>query len=312
MTMIYFLTVRRASDTIDLYLENVAPEMRSLIVPLHYERWLKRQGHREQGHRGKGHPPGVYLLADIERLSPKQMARTAAIGDQLSETGQHRFINHPLKTLRRYDLLRLMHARGTNQFQAFRPKEIDESLRYPVFVRGENDHKGAQSQLLSHRGELDQAIRRLTWQWKGWRDKVVTEFCDTADENGVYRKYAAFKIGSRILPRSLFFSHHWMLKSWDLMTDTMVAEEQEYIFSNPHEEQLQSIFAAANIDYGRIDYALLDGKIQVWEINTNPALPSGYSPETAPRTDVLKWFRGELAEAFHTLNAPTAERASAA
>jgi len=42
--------------------------------------------------------------------------------------------------------------------------------------------------------------------------------------------------------------------------------------SNPHESWLRETFALARIDFGRIDYGLLDGVPQVWEINTNPTL----------------------------------------
>ena len=32
------------------------------------------------------------------------------------------------------------------------------------------------------------------------------------------------------------------------------------------------MFQIAGIDYGRIDYSMLDGEPQVWEINTNPTV----------------------------------------
>jgi hypothetical protein len=48
----------------------------------------------------------------------------------------------------------------------------------------------------------------------------------------------------------------------------------EYLQAHPHEAELRKIFDLANIEYGRIDYSLLNGKIQVWEINTNPNITS--------------------------------------
>ena len=76
----------------------------------------------------------------------------------------------------------------------------------------------------------------------------------------------------RILPRHLFFSRHWVVKDWSVLTDDLLREELEYLATNPHERQLREIFAAARIEYGRIDYSLRDGEMQVWEINTNPTL----------------------------------------
>ena len=100
---------------------------------------------------------------------------------------------------------------------------------------------------------------------------------------------------TRILPRHLFFSRHWVVKDWSVLDDALLREEQQYLATNPHERQLREIFAAARIEYGRIDYSLRDGEMQVWEINTNPIIigmgpararseaPSGRGAACAPR-----------------------------
>jgi hypothetical protein len=49
-------------------------------------------------------------------------------------------------------------------------------------------------------------------------------------------------------------------------------EERDYVMANPHEAALRTIFAIAKIAYGRIDYGMVDGRPQVWEINTDPHL----------------------------------------
>jgi hypothetical protein len=52
-------------------------------------------------------------------------------------------------------------------------------------------------------------------------------------------------------------------------------DEEVYVQSNPHEHDLMRAFEIAEIDYGRADYGIVDGQIQIWEINTNPFLPAG-------------------------------------
>jgi hypothetical protein len=37
-----------------------------------------------------------------------------------------------------------------------------------------------------------------------------------------------------------------------------------------HREKIAEVFRIAGIDYRRIDHGVKDGRIQVWEINTNP------------------------------------------
>jgi hypothetical protein len=58
----------------------------------------------------------------------------------------------------------------------------------------------------------------------------------------------------------------------------MVQEELEFVSQNPHHEQLLKIFELAGVEYGRIDYAIKDGRVQTWEINLNPTIGRGLRP----------------------------------
>ena len=90
-------------------------------------------------------------------------------------------------------------------------------------------------------------------------DLLVVEFCDTKDEHGVYRKYSAYKIGDRVLPRYLECSRDWMVKwDWRIFDRVRADEETRYLETDPHEAWIREIFALARIDYGRIDYGVLD------------------------------------------------------
>ena len=53
------------------------------------------------------------------------------------------------------------------------------------------------------------------------------------------------------------------------------------------------MFAIARIDYGRIDYGIVGGRPQVYEINTNPTV---FSAETLTRSLAGEWFSGVFAE----------------
>ena len=46
---------------------------------------------------------------------------------------------------------------------------------------------------------------------------------------------------------------------------------------------LRRVFAVAGVDYGRVDYGVLDGVPQVWEINLNPTIgrPAGWPQKRA-------------------------------
>ena len=98
------------------------------------------------------------------------------------------------------------------------------------------------------------------------------EYRDTADSDGVYRKYGAFVIGGEIIPSHLKFSREWHIKSSDLYTEALQAEELAYVTDNPFRDQLAPIATMARIDYGRFDYTVVDGRVVVWEINNNPQI----------------------------------------
>ena len=68
--------------------------------------------------------------------------------------------------------------------------------------------------------------------------------------------------------------------------------------TNPHERELREIFRLARIDYGKIDYAVLGDRLQVWEINTNPTLAPTPDRIVAERRAVLSQRVERIAAAF--------------
>jgi hypothetical protein len=212
--------------------------------------------------------------------------------------GGMRLLNHPGKTMRRYELLKMLSDTGQNRFGVRRLGETLDSLKFPVFLRIGNDHAGPSSGLLSNMDELRGEIWVQRLRRANTKEMLVIEFCDTADATGLYRKYSAFRVGGRLIPRHVFFSRHWVQKDPDLLSEEQAAEQMAYLRGNPHSEMLNRIFSAAGIDYGRIDYGLLNDKVQAWEINTNPLIihpKSDYPPQAV---EAQTHFVESLAEAL--------------
>ena len=133
-------------------------------------------------------------------------------------------------------------------------------------------------------------------------DKIIVEFCDTADSAGIYRKYSAFNIDGTIIPRHVCSSRDWQVKYPDLSSPELIQEELDFISHNGHQAELKRIFALAGIRYGRIDYGMRNGSIQVWEINTNPRIASFVSAENPARKKTHNRFIERFNQAFETLD----------
>ncbi|MDZ7736241.1 MAG: hypothetical protein U5P41_09180 [Gammaproteobacteria bacterium] len=292
--MIYYLTTRGFDHTLFNHLAFRGRDLRPHVRRLHYDTLF----------RARRTPAGAYIFSDLERLSVEQTEAAGRVAERLQASPGVRVLNHPKRSMRRYELLRMLAVRGINHFNVYRLSELREPERYPVFLRRHDDHSGTAGELLYDREALTKAIERL--EASGiFRDQwIICEFCDTADARGVYRKYSAFNLGGRIVPRHLFFARDWMLKAPTLMEPGLLEEERRYVAGNPHEVRLREIFRLARIDYGRIDYALFDGCIQVWEINTNPMITTARDGGGPERWPVHEQFSRDFASALLSLDQP--------
>ena len=286
--MIHFLVPAAQDVFIKDYLAVFGTTLREHFRVLHYED-LARQ---------KKFARGTYVLSTLDQLSKTTAALLSEIHQQLAHTEGFRFLNHPTKTLQRFDLLTELNRRGLNEFRVARAG-TNHNLTFPVFLRHERLHEGALSPLLNSEREIQQAIGRALVQGHKLRDLLLVEFCETATE-GYYRKYAAFVVGRNVIPRSLNYGQEWMLKhSQTEFTMPMVLEELDFVRQNPHADQLLKIFELAHVEYGRIDYAIKNGSVQTWEINLNPTIGRGLRPRSKNISPELDAIRDQVRQCFY-------------
>jgi hypothetical protein len=162
--------------------------------------------------------------------------------------------------------------------------------KFPVFIRPEGEHTGSLTRLLYSRQELARALAWAALRGYRLRDIIIVEYCDTADPRGIFRLYCATIVGGEIIPQIVVHNRNWVTK-WDgrLVNEATARESQEYVHSNPHAAWLKETFEIARINYGRIDYGLLDGMPQLWEINTHPTIvrPAGVESGLTEEQDNL-------------------------
>jgi len=249
--MLNYLVTRRHTYTVRGWFRRFAGQLGGPARILTYERV------------GSARAPAasdVYVFSDLDRLHGALRDRAARFHERAVDAGSV-VLNDPARFVRRRDLHRALGLR----YRSFRASEALPEDLGPCFLRGEDDHDGPLTAVLPGRA----AARRARLRHPG---ALVVELLDTADEDGVYRKYSAFRVGDAIVPRHLLFSRDWMVKHPDLLDPAYLEEELRYLYGNPHEDAVRRVFDVAGLRWGRIDYAVHDGAVQTWEINTNPLL----------------------------------------
>jgi hypothetical protein len=244
-------------------------------------------------------PRGVYILSSLDQLLPAGQRYLAEVVEQLTRQGVSVF-NAPGVALLRYPLLKELHRVGLNRHKAVRAAEDPTSLVYPVFLREANRHTGPASPLIYTPAELEIELGLALVRGHRLDELLIMEYFDTASSDGYYRKYAAFVVGTEIIPRGLALGRTWALKfAQSEFTPAMAAEEREYMLQNPHDAALRDIFRVGGVRYGRIDYSLKDGKIETWEINLNPTIGRGLRPPSGVVPPEIQALREEARSHFY-------------
>jgi hypothetical protein len=224
-------------------------------------------------------PTGHWIFSDVDRLTATQREEAARFRDLLRVSGAATSIhNDPLATMGRYELLRTLRERGRNDFDVYRLTESRRPSRYPVFLRTDAEHSGAETPLLDDAAAFDAALAELDRTGRTREGRLAVEFHAERDERGLYRKYSVWCVGGRIVPGHLFFGPQWMLKEPVVVDVESLRIEGRFFDENPHAEALADAFRIGRIDYGRADYGVVGGRVQIYEINSNPGIPSRPSP----------------------------------
>ncbi len=297
--MIYqFLKLDNAFTT-DQFVNDWAPRLRKCVGLLSIE-------HLDEAKRL---PVGTYIFSDLERIGPEAKNLLGQVHDQLAAFDlPMRLLNNPNRALNRLEFLSAMSETGQNDFRAFPAEQLPADLHFPVFVRAARDHRGPITPLIDGWETLEEALVTAALRGYLFDDLVVVEFCDTSDSEGTFMKYSAYRLGDRIIPRSLTFSKVWMVKGRDTSPVWRVEPKREYLMVNPHATALMPIFEMAGIEFGRADYSVKNGKLQVWELNTCPdfatSKPDWYFDERRAQT---QYVADALAEGFEAIDQPPSD-----
>ena len=311
--MIYYVSTERFSATVRYFLRDNHVEPHGLLKALSYEELFFE----------RAAPVGHYIFTDFDRLSRYELECTAAFAQALQEAApKARILNHPLKALERYPLLIALNRAGINDFTVIRIECRDRPMRYPVFIRAEDGYGGPETDLLHDDEEYETAIDDLARRGLPLRNRLAIGFAAERSSDGYYYKYGALNIGGRIVPQHLNYGESWVVKmhyqhagttaSRDEAygeSETGVANELRYVKDNSHREILSRAFEIAGIDFGRVDYGVVDGRVQIYEINTNPYLP--YGKKITNRSEKRPIVLNGILDALRAIDVPIGVRGRA-
>ncbi|WP_424983229.1 hypothetical protein [Maritalea sp. S77] len=222
-------------------------------------------------------PSATYIFTFIDRLHPRERRLAAKIYHHINAAGDgFKALNDPALAKNRYRLLRTLHDEGINQFNAYLASEMPKPKRFPVFVRNLSVSLPPLTELLENQDALDRALIDLEQQSEPLDDLVVIEFCAEPFHGEFYAKLASYRIDQTISFNMMLFDEKWYVKyrQVDHMPPGANAFEAKLMQENAFQDEVRRVFDLANIEYGRVDFALVGGRPQFYEINFHPHFTS--------------------------------------
>lgn len=291
--MIVVVTVRDHADTFASFGNGKygfpAPDLRTMA----YEDLV----------RARRVPRATYVFADLERLSSWELQLAATLYRRLRKRGL-RCLNDPARAMTRFELLRRLHRAGVNPFNVHRADEQPRPEHFPVFLRDEDHHASPPPSLIGDQGTLEAELEARRARGVPLRGALVVEHRPAPYAEGLWHKWGTFRVANSMSVDHISIDDTWYVKvgKWDLLNETAVAEEHEAVASNCFAGALATVFDFAGIEFGRADHATVDGRLVVYEINTNPYVYH-YVPDPIPlRRKTQTLARERLAAALEAID----------
>lgn len=246
----------------------------------------------------------TYVFTDVDRL-PAWRARQAALLYRRLAADGIRVLNDPARLASRFGLLRSLNRSGINMFDAYRVDELAEPRRWPVFLRVEGDHKAPVSALLHSPDELEQALEDCLASGHPRSALLIIEYAAEPVRDGLFRKLSVFRVGERLIGYTCTHDDNWLVKygKTGIAPPELYEEEYGFVAQPPFADLMRRVFDLAGIDYGRVDFGLVAGKPQIYEINTNPHID--LRPEPSPvarRNQSVDAFRANYLAAIDAID----------
>ena len=251
-------------------------------------------------------PRGTYVMTDFDRLSPVENEIAGRLHDHLRAAGLT-VLNNPRHFRPRDSLLKALHAEGLNEFTCCLPAAGEWPRRYPVFLRTIAAHRGTLGELLHDRSAADAALTHAVDSGCLLRDLIFVEYAaEPQPDTGSFQKHAAFRIGPHIVRANTVNDVSWMAKngSEGIASEAQYVAERAEMDAYPHHDYVMRVFELAGLQFGRLDFGIVAGRPQAYEINTNPSMTLKLGHPNATRSETMGLVKSRLASALADVTPP--------
>ena len=250
-------------------------------------------------------PRATYIFTDFDRIDFWTRELAAKAYRDMKRAGLT-VLNDPASALTRLPMLKRLKADGLNSFSVWDAETDGLPDRYPVFLRTRAAHRGALSDLLATSEDVQDALNAAVDSGLCRADLMFVEYCAEPIGEGLFRKLAAYCVGDRVITGMSVHDETWHAKygKEGVANEALYLDEMEAVKTNRHADAIAAHFKAARIAFGRADFTLVKGKVEVYEINTNPNNSRILEHPFPLRVETDALFHQRLAEALQALDTP--------
>ena len=177
--------------------------------------------------------------------------------------------------------------------------------QYPVFLRHEQDHgRPLSTDLLHNREDLASALKNARAAGISPRGLLIVGYAGEAFDGPWFRKFNTFCVGKEVFAHHMVVEDSWVVKFGKQgmkLPEEYKVIEQNFVKENWSADVLRRVFEIAGIEYGRADWGIVGGKLQVYEINTNPQISADAGSSNPIRRATLAMATKRLCESLAAL-----------
>ena len=251
----------------------------------------------------KAVPRATYLFTDMDRLSHAHLQEAAQLYRRMRHAGLT-ILNDPARAATRFGLLRRLYFSGINGFNAYRVEEGAKPERWPVFLRVEGSHRGPATELIHSWDELRVKTDESIAKGLPLASLLIVEFSAEPIRPGLYRKLSSFRLGKSAFAHVCVDDDRWIAKEGKRGITPPDLEQDEFriVRDNPYGADLAMAFDIAGLEYGRADFGLVGGRVQVYEINSNPEIIFVNNHPSPVRQEAYRIFQRNYLNALSAID----------